>query len=217
MVTLDNLFSKIEEGKITEFNVIIKADNVGSVEALEKSLEELSNDEIRVNVIHGATGAVNESDVRLAEASDAIIIGFNVKPSSSVKDLADELNVEIRLYSIIYRAIEDVQDALEGQLEPEYEEVTIGHAEIRELYHFSQVGTIGGAYVQDGVMRRNADCRVIRDGIVVKEDKIASLQRYQDSVTEVSEGYECGLTLEDYNQLKEGDIIETFEMQEVKR
>ncbi len=217
VVTLDNLFSQIEAGKVKDFNVIIKADVVGSVEAMQQSLEKLSDEEIRINVIHAAAGAINESDVRLAEASSAVIIGFNVRPSNSVKDIADDLEVEIRLYSVIYKAIEEIQDAMKGRLDPEYEEVILGHVEIRETYKVSTLGTIGGGYVTDGKITRNSLCRVIRDGIVVHDGSIGSLRRFQDDVREVATGYECGLTIDGYNDLEVEDIIETYEMQEIKR
>ena len=216
-VTLDNLFSQIEEGKIIDFNIIIKADVVGSVEAMKHSLEELSNDEVRINIIHGAAGAINESDLRLAEASQAMVIGFNVRPSNAVSELAKELGVEIRLDSVIYHAIEDIEAAMKGMLAPEYEEVVIGHVEIRETYKVSSVGTIGGGYVTDGKIVRNGDVRLLRDNIVIYEGKLGSLRRFKDDVREVSQGYECGLTIENYNDIKVGDVVEVYKMEEVER
>ena len=217
VITLDNLFSHIEEGLVLDFNVIIKADIVGSVEAMKQELEKLSNDEIRVNVIHGAAGAINESDVRLAEASSAVIIGFNVRPSNTVSDLAKDLGVEIRLYSVIYNAVEEVEAAMKGRLAPVYKEIILGHVEIRETYKVSSIGTIGGAYVTDGKITRNSKCRLIRNGIVVYEGEINSLRRFQDDVREVSAGYECGLTISNYNDLKVDDLVETYTMEEVER
>lgn len=217
VITLDNLFTHIESGKVLDFNVIIKADVVGSVEALQSSLEKLNNDEIRVNVIHGAAGAINESDIRLAEASNAVVIGFNVRPNNTVIDLAKELEVDIRLYSVIYQAIEEIESAMVGRLDPEYEEVILGHVEIRETYKVSKLGTIGGGYVTDGKITRNSKCRLIRDGIVVYDGEINSLRRFQDDVREVNTGYECGLTITNYNDLKVGDIVETYVIEEVER
>lgn len=217
VITLDNLFTHIEAGKVLDFNVIIKADVVGSVEALQSSLEKLNNDEIRVNVIHGAAGAINESDIRLAEASNAVVIGFNVRPNNTVIDLAKELEVDIRLYSVIYQAIEEIEAAMVGRLDPEYQEVILGHVEIRETYKVSKLGTIGGGYVTDGKITRNSKCRLIRDGIVVYDGEINSLRRFQDDVREVNTGYECGLTITNYNDLKVGDIVETYVIEEVER
>ncbi|AVM41896.1 translation initiation factor IF-2 [Fastidiosipila sanguinis] len=217
VITLDNLFTHIESGKVLDFNVIIKADVVGSVEALQSSLEKLNNDEIRVNVIHGAAGAINESDIRLAEASNAVVIGFNVRPNNTVIDLAKELEVDIRLYSVIYQAIEEIEAAMVGRLDPEYQEVILGHVEIRETYKVSKIGTIGGGYVTDGKITRNSKCRLIRDGIVVYDGEINSLRRFQDDVREVNTGYECGLTITNYNDLKVGDIVETYVIEEVER
>ena len=217
IVTLDNLFTHIEAGMVTDFNVIIKADVVGSAEAMKQSLEKLSNEEIRVNVIHSAAGAINESDIRLAEASNAVIIGFNVRPPASVTDLAKDLEVDIRLYSVIYKAIEEVEDAMKGRLEPEFEEVVLGHVEIRDVFSHSSIGTIGGGYVTDGKITRNSECRVIRDGIVMHDGRIGSLRRFDDDVREVNTGYECGLTIDGYNNIEVGDIVETYVMQEVAR
>ena len=216
-VSLDDLFNQIAEGQLKDLNLIIKADVQGSVEAVRQSLEKLSNDEVRVRVIHGAVGAISESDVLLASASNAIIIGFNVRPESNVTAAAERESVDIRLYRVIYSAIEDIEAAMKGMLAPEYEEVMLGHAEIRQTYKVSSVGTIAGCYVRDGKVVRNANIRLVRDNIVVHEGKLSSLKRFKDDVKEVNTGYECGLTIENYNDLKEGDVIEVFEMREIAR
>ena len=216
-VTLEDLFTQIKEGKVKDLNIIIKADVQGSVEAVKQSLEKLSNEEVRVKTIHGAVGAITESDVTLAQVSNAIIIGFNVRPGANVTEAAKNAEVDMRLYSVIYKAIEDVQAAMNGMLEPTYQEVVLGHIEIRQTFKVSGVGTIGGAYVTDGKVQRNSEVRVVREGIVIHEGKLASLKRFKDDVKEVAQGYECGVSIERFNDIKEGDVIEAFIMEEVKR
>lgn len=216
-VSLDDLFNQIKEGKVKELNIIVKADVQGSVEAVKQSLEKLSNEEVRVKIIHGGVGAVTESDVTLAQVSNAIIIGFNVRPAINVAEIAKEAGVDLRLYRIIYNAIEDIQAAMKGMLEPTYEEVVTGHIEIRQTFKVSGIGTIGGGYVLDGKVSRNSEVRVVRDGIVIHEGKLASLKRFKDDVKEVAQGFECGLSIERFNDIKVGDIIEAFIMEEVKR
>lgn len=216
-VSLDDLFSQIQSGSIKELNIVIKADVQGSVEAVRASLEKLSNDEVRIRTIHGGVGAVTESDVMLASASNAIIIGFNVRAESSAKNVADDQKVDIRLYRVIYNAIEDITAAMKGMLDPIYEEKVIGHAEVRQIFRASGVGTIGGAYVKDGKIQRNSKVRLVRDGIVVYEGELATLRRFKDDVREVATGFECGIVLNKYNDVKEGDIIEAFVMEEIKR
>ena len=216
-VTLDNLFSQMEEGKLKQLNIIVKADVQGSAEALKQSLEKLSDDEVRVRVIHSAAGAVNESDVTLAKVSNAIIIAFNVRPVATAKQAAEKDEVEIKQYSVIYQAIDDVKAAMKGMLDPIFEEKVIGNVEVRQTFKVSNVGTIAGAYVLEGKIERNAGVRVIREDVVIHEGKLVSLKRFKDDVKEVAKGYECGMQIEDYNDLKEGDIIEVYVMEEVKR
>ena len=216
-VTLDNLFQQMEEGNLKVLNLIVKADVQGSVEAIKQSMEKLSNEEVRVKVIHSATGAVTESDVTLAKVSNAIIIAFNVRPMPNAKDIADKEDVEIKQYSVIYQALDDVQAAMKGMLAPKYEEHVIGNAEVRQTFKISNVGTIAGAYVLDGKLERNAGVRVIRDNVVIHEGKLASLKRFKDDAKEVSKGYECGIQIEKYNDIKEGDIIEAYILEEIKR
>lgn len=216
-VSLEDLYSQIKEGKMKELNIIVKADVQGSIEALRQSLEKISNDEVKVRVIHGAVGAISEADISLASASNAIIIGFNVRPDTNATVLADKENVEIKTYRIIYNAIDDIKAAMEGMLEPDYKEVVLGRAEIRQTYKISNVGTIAGCYVLTGKITRNASIRVIRDGIVINESELASLKRFKDDAKEVQAGYECGLSVDKFNDIKEGDIIEAFELQEVKK
>lgn len=213
-VTLDNLFSQIEQGEIKELPVIVKADVQGSVEAVKQSLEKLSNDEVRVKVIHGGVGAVSESDVMLANASNAIIVGFNVRPDPVAEENAKRDNVEIKLYRIIYDAIEEIGAAMKGMLAPKFREVNLGRAEVRQTYKISSVGTVAGVYVLSGKVTRNSQIRVVRDGIVITEDKISSLKRFKDDVKEVNEKYECGITLEKFSDVKEGDIYESFIIEE---
>jgi len=216
-MSLETLAASMAAGEIKNLNLIIKADVQGSVEAVIQSLEKISNEEVKVKVIHGGVGAINESDVVLADVSNAIIIGFNVRPSALIAEKAKEVGVDIRLYSVIYNAIEDVESAMKGMLAPKFEEEVLGHVEIREIFKVSGIGTIGGAYVQDGKIVRNCDVRLVRNGIVVYTGHLASLQRMKDSVKEVNAGYECGLSIENYNDLKIGDIIESFQMKEVER
>ncbi|WP_054738691.1 translation initiation factor IF-2 [Cellulosilyticum ruminicola] len=216
-VSLDDLFSQIQEGKMKELNIIIKADVQGSVEAVKQSLEKLSNEEVRIRTIHGGVGTITESDVQLASASGAIIIGFNVRPESAVKAIADREEVDVRLYRVIYNAIEDIKLAMKGMLDPEYVEKVVGHAEIRQTFKVSGLGTVGGAYVLDGKIVRNAGVRIVRDGIVVYEGNLTSLKRFKDDAKEVNTGYECGVMFEKYNDIKEGDNVEAFIMEEVPR
>ena len=216
-VTLDNLFSQMEEGKLKQLNIIVKADVQGSAEAIKQSLEKLSDEEVRVRVIHSAAGAVTESDVTLAKVSNAIIIAFNVRPVATAKQAAEKEEVEIKQYSVIYQAIDDVKAAMKGMLDPIYEEKVIGNVEVRQVFKVSNVGTIAGAYVLEGKIERNAGVRVLRDNVVIHEGKLVSLKRFKDDVKEVAKGYECGMQIENYNDLKEGDIIEVYVMEEVKR
>ena len=215
-VTLDNLFSQIAEGEIKELPIIVKADVQGSVEAVKQSLEKLTNDEVRVKVIHGGVGAVSESDVMLASASNAIIVGFNVRPGPVAEDNAKRDGVDIRLYRIIYDAIEEIETAMKGMLAPKFREVVLGKAEVRQVYKISNVGTVAGCYITSGKISRNCEIRVVRDGIVVAEDKIDSLKRFKDDAKEVAQGYECGIGLERFNDIKEGDVLEGFVMEEYR-
>ncbi len=215
-VTLDNLFSHISQGDIKELPIVVKADVQGSVEAVKQSLEKLSNDEVRVKVIHGAVGAVSESDVMLADASNAIIVGFNVRPDPVAKETADREGVELRLYRIIYDAINDVETAMKGMLAPKTREVDLGRAEIRQVYKITGVGTVAGCYVLEGKITRNAEIRVVRDGIIIADDKLASLKRFKDDVKEAAKGYECGMSLNKFNDIKEGDIFEAYEIEEYR-
>ncbi|MGN0416609.1 translation initiation factor IF-2 [Anaerostipes faecalis] len=216
-LSLDDLFNQIQAGSVKELNIIVKADVQGSVEAVKQSLTKLSNDEVAVKVIHGGVGAINESDVMLASASNAIIIGFNVRPEPAAKDAATAEKVDLRLYRVIYNAIEDIEAAMKGMLDPEFVEKVTGHAEVRQIFKASGVGTIAGSYVTDGNIQRDSSARVIRDGIVVHEGKLASIQRGKDAVKEVRNGFECGLVMENFNDIKEGDQIEAFIMEEVPR
>lgn len=216
-LTLGELMSRVQQGEVKELSLIVKADVQGSLEALRSSLERLSTDKVYVNIIHGGVGAVSETDVNLAIASDAIIIGFNVRPDTTARKAAEREGVEIRLYRVIYEVIDDIEKAMEGMLEPEYEEVVLGRAEVRATFRVPGVGTVAGCYVTDGRVVRNAQVRIMRDGVVIQEDKVDSLKRFQDDVREVSEGYECGIGLERFNDIKEGDVLEIFEMREVER
>jgi len=216
-VSLEDLYSQIQEGKVKELSIIVKADVQGSVEAIRQSLEKLSTDDVKVRVIHGAVGAITETDITLAAASNALMIGFNVRPDSNAVAMAEKDGVDIKTYRIIYDAIEDVKSAMIGMLDPEYKEVINGKAEVRMTYKISNVGTIAGCYVTDGKIVRNSEVRVIRDGIVIFESVLASLKRFKDDAKEVNKGYECGLSVERFNDLKEGDIIESFTMEAVKR
>lgn len=216
-VTLENMFSQIEQGKQVKLNIIIKADVQGSVEAVKQALEKLSNDEVKVRVLHSAVGAVTNDDVNLASAFDAIIIGFNIRPNSNAAELAAKEGVDIRLYRVIYKAIEDIELAMKGMLEPEYEEVTIGHAEVRDTFRISGVGTIAGAYVTDGKIQRNSNVRLLRDNIVVFDGKLSSLKRFKDDAKEVASNFECGISLENFNDIKIGDVIECYIEQEIEK
>ena len=216
-VTLDNLFSQMEEGNIKVLNLIVKADVQGSVEAVKQSMEKLSNEEVKVKVIHSAAGAVTESDVMLAKVSNAIIIAFNVRPMPSAKDMAERDGVEIKQYSVIYQAIDDVDAAMKGMLDPKYQEKVIGNVEVRQTFKISNVGTIAGGYVASGKVERHAGVRVIRDNVVIHDGKLATLKRFKDDVKEVSKGFECGMQIENYNDIKEGDTIEVYIMEEVKK
>lgn len=215
-ISLDNLFEQIEAGKMKDLNIVVKADVQGSVEAVKQSLERISNDEVRVNVIHGAVGAINESDVMLASASNAIIVGFNVRPTNGASDAAEDAGVDLRMYRVIYDAIEDIEKAMKGMLEPTFREEVTGHVEIRTTFKVSGIGTIGGAYVLDGKIRRDSLVRVVRDGIVIHEGELNSLKRFKDDVKEVNAGYECGLSVSNYNDIKDGDIIEAYIMAQVE-
>ena len=216
-VSLDDLFTQIQSGNVKDLNVVVKADVQGSVEAVRQSLERLSNEEVRIRIIHGGVGTITESDVMLASASNAIIIGFNVRPEPAAKLFADEEKVDVRLYRVIYNAIEDITAAMKGMLDPEFEEKVLGSAEIRRIFKFSKVGNIAGSYVLDGLVKNNAAVRLIRDGVIIYTGKIASIQREKDTVKEVKKGYECGITLDNYSDIRVGDIIECYEMVEVKR
>ena len=216
-VTLDNLFAKMQEGEMKELSLIVKADVQGSAEALKASLEKISNEEVRVRVIHTGVGAINESDILLASTSGAIIVGFNVRPDSGAQASAQRTNVDMRFYRVIYDAIDEIEAAMKGMLAPKYEEAVIGHAEVRMTYKVSAVGTIAGCMVKDGKVTRDAQVRVLRDNIVVHEGEVGSLQRFKDAVKEVTAGYECGMSIAKFNDIKEGDIFECFIMQEVKR
>ena len=216
-VTLDNLFEQMEEGNLKVLNLIVKADVQGSVEAVKQSMEKLQNEEVKVKVIHAAPGAVNESDVTLAKVSNAIIIAFNVRPIPAAKEMAEKEEVQIKQYSVIYQAIEEVEAAMKGMLAPKYEEKVIGNAEVRQTFRISNVGTIAGAYVLTGKVERNAGVRVIRDNVVIHEGKLATLKRFKDEAKEVTKGFECGMQIENYNDIKEGDIIEVYIMEEIKR
>ena len=216
-VSLEDLFSQIQAGEMKNLNLIVKADVQGSVEAVKASLEKLSNEEVRVRVIHGGVGAINESDVMLASTSQAIIVGFNVRPYAASRESAARANVDMRMYRVIYDAINEIEAAMKGMLAPKFREVLLGHAEVRQTYKVSGVGTVAGCYVQDGKLQRK-DCqvRLVRDGIVIHEGVLASLQRFKDSVKEVQAGYECGLSIEKFNDIKEGDIVEAFTMEQIE-
>ena len=217
-VSLEDLFDQIQAGEMKNLNLIVKADVQGSVEAVTAALEKLSNDEVRVKVIHGGVGAINESDVMLASTSQAIIVGFNVRPDTAARDCAARSNVDMRMYRVIYDAINEVEAAMKGMLAPKYHEVLLGHAEVRQTYKVSGVGTVAGCYVQDGkIQRKDCQVRLVRDGIVIHEGMLASLQRFKDSVKEVAAGFECGLSLEKFNDIKDGDIVEAFTMEEIEQ
>ncbi len=216
-VKLEDLFDRIKEGEMKELNIVLKADVHGSVEAIQQSLEQLSSEEIRVKVIHGGVGAINESDVMLASASDAIVFGFNVRPDPIAKRVAERENVDLRMYRIIYNIIDDVKKAMAGMLEPEYKEVVLGRAEVRATFKVPKIGTVAGCYVNDGKITRNAEARVLRDNVIIFEGKIDSLKRFKDDAREVASGFECGIGIERFNDIKEGDVIEAFINQEIKQ
>ena len=216
-VTLDNLFDQMQQGEMKELQIIVKADVQGSVEAVRQSLEKLSNDEVRVKVIHGGVGAINESDVMLAGTSGAIIVGFNVRPDNNAKESAARNNVDMRMYRVIYDCIEEIESAMKGMLAPKYKEVLLGHAEVREVYKITGAGMIAGCYVTDGRVARNAQIRLLRDNIVIHEGVLASLKRFKDDQKEVAQGYECGIGIEKYSDIKVGDVIECFNMEEIER
>ena len=216
-VSLEDLFSQIQAGEMKNLNVIVKADVQGSVEAVKASLEKISNEEVRVRVIHGAVGAINESDVMLASTSNAIIVGFNVRPDAAARDSAARAHVDMRMYRVIYDAINEIEAAMKGMLAPKFRENVIGHAEIRQTFKVSNVGTVAGCYVLDGRIQRSCEARIVRDGIVIHEGHLASLQRFKDAVKEVASGYECGLNFEKFNDIKEGDIVEAYVMEQIEQ
>ena len=216
-VTLDNLFAKMQEGEMKELNLIVKADVQGSAEAVRASLEKLSNEEVRVRVIHAGVGAINESDILLASTASAIVVGFNVRPDAAAQASAQRANVDIRMYRVIYDAIDEIEAAMKGMLAPKYREAIIGHAEVRQTYKVSAIGTIAGCYVKDGKVTRDSKVRVLRDNIVIYEGEIGSLQRFKDSVKEVAQNYECGMSIDKFNDIKEGDIFECYVMEEIPR
>jgi translation initiation factor IF-2 len=215
-MSLDKLFEKMGEGDVKDLNIILKADVHGSIEALRDSLTKLSNEEVRINIVHAATGTITESDVSLAAVSDAIIIGFNVRPSPKVQTLANDENIDMRYYKVIYNVIKDVKDAIVGMMSSTFEEQVLGQAEVREVFHVPKVGAIAGCYVTDGKIERGRPVRLVRDGVVSYEGKIASLRRFKDDVKEVQSGYECGIGIENYNDIKVGDVIECYYMEEIK-
>ena len=215
-VSLEDLFSQIQAGEVKDLNIIVKADVQGSAEAVKTSLEKLSNEEVRVKVIHSGVGAISESDVMLASTSKAIVVGFNVRPDASARDSAARSNVDMRMYRVIYDAIGEVEAAMKGMLAPKFREALIGHAEVRQTYKVSGVGTVAGCYVQDGKIQRSCQVRIVRDGVVIHEGQLASLQRFKDAVKEVASGYECGMTIEKFNDIKESDIIECFVMEQIE-
>ena len=215
-VSLEDIFAKIQEG-VKEINVIVKADVNGSAEAVKNSLEKIEVEGVKVKVLRSSVGAITESDIVLANASHAIIIGFNIRPNNSIKEYAKDQGVEIRLYDIIYKAVEEMEAAMKGMLDPEYEEKVIGSAEVRQLFKFSKVGTIAGSYILDGIIKSNSKVRILRDSAVIYDGEINSIQRAKDTVKEVKKGLECGITIENYNDIRENDIIEAYELQEIKR
>ena len=216
-VTLDNLFTQIDQGKNINLNLIIKADVQGSVEAVKQALEKLSNDKVKVRVLHSAVGAINKDDVNLASAFNAIIIGFNIRPDNNARATAEKEGVDIRLYRIIYQAIEDIEKATKGLLAPEFKENYLGRADVRSIFHITGAGTVAGCYVTDGKLQRNTQVRLLRDSVVIFEGKLSSLKRFKDDAKDVAAGFECGVSIEGYNDIKEGDVIECFVMEEVAR
>jgi translation initiation factor IF-2 len=215
-VNLDDLFAQINSG-VKELKIIVKADVAGSAEAVKASLEKISNEEVKVKIIHTGIGGITEGDVTFAAASNAIIVGFNVRPDKNAIDSAERQKVDVRTYRIIYECIEEIEAAIKGMLAPTYKESILGHAEVRQTIHVPNVGTIAGSYVQDGLIKRSAKIRVLRDGIVIFEDKISSLRRFKDDKSEVAQGYECGIGLDRFNDIRVGDVLEAFEMVEVAR
>ena len=215
--TLEELFSQVKKGEQKELRILIKGDTQGSVEAISGSLLKLTTDEVKVDIVHGAVGAISESDIMLASASDAIIIGFNVRPATAVKRMADQEDVELRLYKVIYHAIEDVEKAMTGLLAPDIKEVELGKTEVREVFRISKVGQVAGCYVVEGKITRDSQIRVVRDGILVHEGKLSGLRRFKDDVKEVAEGYECGISIANFNDIQEGDVIESFREESVAR
>ena len=216
-MSMENLFASIEEGKQLTLNLIIKADVQGSVEAVKQALEKLSNDEVKVRVLHSGAGAITKDDVNLASAFNAIIIGFNIRPDASARAAAEKEKVDVRLYTVIYNAIEDMEKAMKGLLAPQYKEVLLGHAEVRSVFKITGAGTIAGCYVQDGKMQRNAQVRLLRDNVVMFTGKLSSLKHYKEDVKEMGTGFECGMSLEGYNDIKEGDVVECYIMEEIPR
>ncbi len=216
-MSMENLFASIEEGKQLTLNLIIKADVQGSVEAVKQALEKLSNDEVKVRVLHSGAGAITKDDVNLASAFNAIIIGFNIRPDASARATAEKEKVDVRLYTVIYNAIEDMEKAMKGLLAPQYKEVLLGHAEVRSVFKITGAGTIAGCYVQDGKMQRNAQVRLLRDNVVMFTGKLSSLKHYKEDVKEMGTGFECGMSLEGYNDIKEGDVVECYIMEEIPR
>jgi translation initiation factor IF-2 len=214
-VSLDDLFTRIQQGELKDLNIIVKADVQGSAEAIKTSLEKLTNEEVRVRVIHSGVGAINESDIMLASTSGAIVVGFNVRPDPGARESAARSNVDMRMYRIIYECITEIESAMKGLLAPKFHEVIYGHAEVRQLYKASNIGTICGCYVQDGKILRNSSARVVRDGIVIHEGALASLRRFKEDVREVATNYECGIALEKFNDVKVDDIIECFAMEQI--
>ena len=216
-VTLDNLFDQMKQGEMKELNLIVKADVQGTVEAMAASLMKIEVEGVNVKIIHTGAGAINESDISLAAASNAIVIGFNVRPDVNAKRAAEEEGVDIRQHRVIYKVIEEIESAMKGMLDPEYEEKVIGQAEVRETFKVSKIGTIAGSYVTDGKITRDSSVRIIRDNIVIFEGEIDTLKRFKDDAKEVAKGYECGITIKNFNDIQEGDIIEAFIMEEIKR
>jgi translation initiation factor IF-2 len=215
-MNLESLFAKMQDGEIQDLNLIVKADVQGSIEALSEALVKLSNDEVKINIVHSATGTISESDISLAAVSDAIIIGFNVRPNAKVQAMANEEHVDMRFYNIIYNVIKEIQDAIVGMMASTFEEHVLGRAEVRQIFQIPKVGTIAGCYVTDGKIQRGMQMRLLREGIVVYEGKNASLRRYKDDVKEAQAGYECGISIEQYNDIKVGDTIECFYMEEIR-
>jgi translation initiation factor IF-2 len=215
-LSLEGLFEKMQEEEVKELNLIIKADVHGSIEALKDSLTKLSTDEVKIRVVHSATGTITESDISLAAVSNAIILGFNVRPSAKVHDHANEEGVDMRFYDVIYNAIKDIKDAIVGMMASTFEERILGRAEVREVFHVPKVGTIAGCYVTDGKVERGQNARLLRDGIICHDSRISSLRRFKDDVKEVQSGYECGIGIENYNDIKIGDTVECYYLEEIK-